>query len=88
MTALDAYAEYARYFVETMRLPSLPREAAARLIPDVDLDASTPATEDARRVLGTDTSGAALLEGFGRFVDATRNSYPGDTGPWEIAAVF
>lgn len=49
---------------------------------------ATPATEDARRVLGTDTSGAALLEGFGRFVDATRNSYPGDTGPWEIAAVF
>ena len=49
---------------------------------------ATPATEDARRVLGTDAGGAALLEGFGRFLDATRNSYPGDTGPWEILAVY
>jgi hypothetical protein len=47
-----------------------------------------PAVEDAARVLRTETGGAALLEGFGRFVDATRNSYPGDTGPWEIAIVF
>ncbi|HYN70139.1 MAG TPA: hypothetical protein VEX41_08010 [Candidatus Eisenbacteria bacterium] len=39
MTALDAYAEYARYLVETMRLPLLPREEAANLVPDVDLDA-------------------------------------------------
>ena len=39
MTALDAYAEYARYLVETMRLPSLPHEQAAGLIPGVDLDA-------------------------------------------------
>ena len=39
MTALDAYAEYARYLVETMRLPSLPHAEAAKLIPGVDLDA-------------------------------------------------
>ena len=47
----------------------------------------TSAAPDAQRVLGESGDGR-LLEGFGRFIDATRNSYPGDTGPWEIAAVF
>ena len=47
-----------------------------------------PAAGDAGRALGTGAGGAALLEGFGRFLDATRNSYPGDTGPWEILVVF
>jgi hypothetical protein len=47
-----------------------------------------PAVEDAGRVLRTEIGGAAPLEGFGRFLDATRNSYPGDTGPWEILAVY
>jgi len=47
-----------------------------------------PAAEDARRVLGADAGHRTLVEGFGRFVDATRNSYPVDTGPWEIAEVF
>jgi hypothetical protein len=49
---------------------------------------STPAAEDARRLLGAGAGEGAVVEGFGRFLDATRNSYPGDTGPWEIAAVF
>jgi hypothetical protein len=47
----------------------------------------TPASAGARQALGPLVS-ESLVEGFGRFVDATRNSYPGDTGPWEIAAVF
>jgi hypothetical protein len=47
-----------------------------------------PAVEDARRLLGAEAGHQVLLEGFGRFVDATRNSYPGDTGPWEIAGVY
>jgi hypothetical protein len=48
---------------------------------------TTPAVADAEQVLGARET-AQRLEGFGRFVDASRNSYPGDTGPWEIAAVF
>jgi hypothetical protein len=47
----------------------------------------TPALAEARRALGPVES-ESMLEGFGRFLDATRNSYPGDTGPWEIAAVY
>jgi hypothetical protein len=45
-----------------------------------------PAVEEARRVL--DGESGHWVEGFGRFVDATRNSYPVDTGPWELAAVY
>ena len=47
-----------------------------------------PAAEDARRALGPRDERAALLEGFGRFLDAARNSYPADTGPWEIGEVY
>jgi len=47
----------------------------------------TPVSAEARRALGPGGS-ESLLEGFGRFLDATRNSYPGDTGPWEIAVVY
>jgi hypothetical protein len=51
MTALDAYAEYARYLVETMRLPSLPHAEAAKLIPGVDLDAVEQAWRARRWVI-------------------------------------
>ncbi len=44
------------------------------------------AVADARSIM--DGEPGQRLEGFGRFVDASRNSYPGDTGPWEIAAVY
>lgn len=40
--AMSAYGEYARYVVEMMRLPQLPPEAAAGLIPGVDLDVVEP----------------------------------------------
>jgi phosphatidylinositol dimannoside acyltransferase len=40
--AMGAYGEYARYVVEMMRLPHLPPEAAAGLIPNTDLDAVEP----------------------------------------------
>jgi len=45
-----------------------------------------PAVADAQSVLAGETG--QRLEGFGRFVDASHNSYPADTGPWEIAAVY
>jgi len=49
----------------------------------------TPAVDAARRALAPLPGGdAVLLEGFGRFLDASRNTYPADTGPWELAAVF
>jgi hypothetical protein len=49
----------------------------------------TPAVEAARRLLAPLPGGdAALLEGFGSFLDASRNTYPSDTGPWELEAVF
>jgi KDO2-lipid IV(A) lauroyltransferase len=41
-TAFRAYGEYARYVVEMMRLPHLPPEVAAGLIPGVDLDVVEP----------------------------------------------
>ncbi|HEX5240404.1 MAG TPA: hypothetical protein VFW20_05350 [Candidatus Limnocylindrales bacterium] len=41
-TAFRAYGEYARYVVEMMRLPHLPPEVAAGLIPGVDLDIVEP----------------------------------------------
>jgi len=41
-TAFRAYGEYARYVVEMMRLPHVPPEAAAGLIPGVDLDVVEP----------------------------------------------
>jgi hypothetical protein len=48
-----------------------------------------PAVADARHLaLQSPGERGQELEGFGRFLDATRNSYPGDTGPWEIAAVY
>lgn len=46
--AMSAYAEYARYVVEMMRLPHLPAHAAAELIPDVDLDVVEPVWNAAR----------------------------------------
>ena len=36
--ALRAYREYGRYLVELMRLPALPAETVARLVPDFDLE--------------------------------------------------
>jgi len=48
-----------------------------------------PAMAAARRAFAPLMMGdVPLVEGFGRFLDASRNSYPGDTGPWELAAVF
>jgi len=47
-----------------------------------------PAVADAQRLAVGAGASEQALEGFGRFLDATRNSYPGDTGPWEIAAVY
>jgi hypothetical protein len=47
-----------------------------------------PAVEAARRLLAPLPGDAVLLEGFGRFLDASRNTYPSDTGPWELEAVF
>jgi hypothetical protein len=48
-----------------------------------------PAVDAARRAVASWPGGdAALLEGFGRFLDASRNTYPADTGPWELEAVF
>jgi lauroyl/myristoyl acyltransferase len=41
-TAFRAYGEYARYVVEMMRLPHLPPEAAAGLIPGIDVDVVEP----------------------------------------------
>jgi lauroyl/myristoyl acyltransferase len=41
-TAFRAYGEYARYVVEMMRLPHLPPEAAAALIPGIDVDFVEP----------------------------------------------
>jgi KDO2-lipid IV(A) lauroyltransferase len=41
-TAFGAYGEYARYVVEMMRLPHLPPEQAARLIPETDVDVVEP----------------------------------------------
>jgi len=41
-TAFRAYGQYARYVVELMRLPHMPPEAAAALIPGVDLDVVEP----------------------------------------------
>lgn len=41
-TAFRAYGEYARYVVEMMRLPHLPPDVAAGLIPEVDLDVVEP----------------------------------------------
>src|SRR5512135_259585 len=41
-TAFKAYGEYARYVVEMMRLPHLPPEAAAGLIPGIDVDIVEP----------------------------------------------
>jgi KDO2-lipid IV(A) lauroyltransferase len=40
--AMGAYAEYARYVVEMMRLPHLPADTAADLIPGVDIDVVEP----------------------------------------------
>lgn len=42
LTALAAYAEYARYVVETMRLPHLHPERAAELVYHADFDAIEP----------------------------------------------
>lgn len=47
-----------------------------------------PTAADAERLLGAPDDGTQMLEGYGRFLDATHNSYPADTGPWELAAVF
>jgi KDO2-lipid IV(A) lauroyltransferase len=46
--ALAAYGEYARYVVEMMRLPHLPAEAAAALIPDTDIDVVEPVWKGAK----------------------------------------
>lgn len=46
--AMGAYAEYARYVVEMMRLPHLPAEAAADLIPGVDIDVVEPVWKGAK----------------------------------------
>jgi lauroyl/myristoyl acyltransferase len=48
MTALTAYGEYARYVVEMMRLPNLPRERATELISPEDLDGVEPIWREAR----------------------------------------
>jgi hypothetical protein len=49
----------------------------------------TPAVDAARHALGSLPVGDGhLLEGFGRFLDASHNTYPADTGPWELAGVF
>jgi hypothetical protein len=45
-----------------------------------------PAVADAQSIMNGETG--QWLEGFGRFLDASRNSYPADTGPWELAAVY
>lgn len=48
-----------------------------------------PAVEASRRAFALlETGNGPMLEGFGQFRDASRNAYPGDTGPWELAAVF
>jgi phosphatidylinositol dimannoside acyltransferase len=46
-TAFRAYGEYARYVVEMMRLPHLPPEAAARLLPGIDIDVVEPVWKSA-----------------------------------------
>jgi lauroyl/myristoyl acyltransferase len=46
--AMAAYGEYARYVTEMMRLPHLPAETAARLIPGVDLDVVEPVWQQAK----------------------------------------
>jgi len=47
-TALAAYAEYARYVVEVMRLPQMSRDEATRLIVSEDLDRVEPIWRDAK----------------------------------------
>jgi phosphatidylinositol dimannoside acyltransferase len=47
-TALAAYGEYARYLVEVMRLPRLPRERATELVVSADLDQVEPIWREAR----------------------------------------
>ncbi len=47
-TAFRAYGEYARYVVEMMRLPHLPPEAAASLIPGIDVDVIEPIWRSSR----------------------------------------
>jgi phosphatidylinositol dimannoside acyltransferase len=46
--AMAAYGEYARYVTEMMRLPHLPPDRAAALIPDVDLDVVEPVWRNAK----------------------------------------
>ena len=47
-TAFRAYGEYARYVVEMMRLPHLPPEAAAGLLPGIDVDVILPIWKGAK----------------------------------------
>ncbi len=47
-TAFRAYGEYARYVVEMMRLPHLPPEAAAGLLPGIDVDIVEPIWKGAK----------------------------------------
>jgi lauroyl/myristoyl acyltransferase len=47
-TAFRAYGEYARYVVEMMRLPHMPPEAAAELLPGIDVDVVEPIWKGAR----------------------------------------
>ena len=42
LTALAAYRSYARYVVESMTLPHIPRDEASHLVAGVDLDAIEP----------------------------------------------
>lgn len=44
--ALRAYREYGRYLVELMRLPSMPAERVARLVPNLDTEAIGRIRED------------------------------------------
>jgi lauroyl/myristoyl acyltransferase len=47
-TALAAYGEYARYLVEVMRLPRIPRDQATELVVSADLDRVEPIWREAR----------------------------------------
>ena len=53
------------------------------------LDTRKDGTDVAQLAGGCDPPpSAAMVDGVGRIIDASRNSYPGDTGRWSVAAVF